>query len=131
MVFNTCQSIVTCYGLISCAPCYEPALFIHFFCTMFWACTIPPCNQIRLILCNFEANRTSQVDLSYSTIPTKLRDFMDIWNQVRYREMHLQLKGDLLEHICKKNCNNRQNNWSLFRFLFCTSILKCFKIMYV
>jgi len=58
-----------------------------------------------------EANRTSQVDLSYSTgMPTNVRDFIGIRNKVRDREMHLQLKSDLVEHIWKKFRNNQQNN---------------------
>ncbi|KAL1209355.1 Protein ALP1-like [Cardamine amara subsp. amara] len=50
-----------------------------------------------------QANRTSQVDFTYSTdMPSNLGNMMGIRNRLRDRTMHQQLKTDLVEHIWNK-----------------------------
>ena len=50
-----------------------------------------------------EANRTSHVDLTFSTdMPSNLNNIIGIRNRVRDRTMHRQLKADLVEHIWHK-----------------------------
>ncbi|KAG7577748.1 Harbinger transposase-derived protein [Arabidopsis thaliana x Arabidopsis arenosa] len=56
-----------------------------------------------------EATLTSQVDLAYSReMPTNLGNIMGRRNQVRDRDMHQQLKADLVEHIWRNFRNNRE-----------------------
>ncbi|KAL1193722.1 hypothetical protein V5N11_031632 [Cardamine amara subsp. amara] len=50
-----------------------------------------------------EANRTSQVDLTFSSdMPSNLGNMMVVRNQVRDRKKYEQLKADLGEHIWHK-----------------------------
>ena len=47
-----------------------------------------------------EINGSSHVDLTYSTdIPTNIANMMGVRTRIRDRQVHQQLKGDLLEHI--------------------------------
>uniref|UniRef100_A0A0D3DNG5 DDE Tnp4 domain-containing protein n=1 Tax=Brassica oleracea var. oleracea TaxID=109376 RepID=A0A0D3DNG5_BRAOL len=50
-----------------------------------------------------EDNGSSHVDLTYSTdIPTNIANMMSVRTRIRDRQMHEQLKGDLVEHVwCK------------------------------
>ena len=53
----------------------------------------------------------SLVDLTYSTdIPTNITNMMDVRTRIRDRQMHEQLKDDLVEHIWKKFGRDEDNN---------------------
>ncbi|XP_023643356.1 uncharacterized protein LOC111831939 [Capsella rubella] len=55
-----------------------------------------------------DTNRTSQVDMSYSTdIPSNIGNMMEIRSQVRDRTKHQLLKADLVEHIWQKFGTNQ------------------------
>ena len=50
-----------------------------------------------------EDNGSSHVDLTYSTnIPTNIANMMGVRARIRDRQMHQQLKDDLVEHIWRK-----------------------------
>jgi len=52
-------------------------------------------------------NGSSHVDLAYSTdIPTNIANMMSVRTRIRDRQMHQQLKHDLVEHIWRKYGNN-------------------------
>uniref|UniRef100_A0A0D3BT43 DDE Tnp4 domain-containing protein n=1 Tax=Brassica oleracea var. oleracea TaxID=109376 RepID=A0A0D3BT43_BRAOL len=54
-----------------------------------------------------EDNGSSHVDLAYSTdIPTNIANMMGVRTSIRDRQMHQQLKHDLVEHIWRKYGNN-------------------------
>ena len=47
---------------------------------------------------------SSHVDLTYSTdIPSNIANMMGVRTRICDRQMHQQLKDDLVEHIWKKN----------------------------
>uniref|UniRef100_A0A0D3AII7 Myb-like domain-containing protein n=1 Tax=Brassica oleracea var. oleracea TaxID=109376 RepID=A0A0D3AII7_BRAOL len=53
----------------------------------------------------------SQVDLTYSTdIPTNIANMMGVRTRIRDRQMHQQLKGDLVEHLWRKFGHYQDNN---------------------
>uniref|UniRef100_A0A0D3BLJ1 Uncharacterized protein n=1 Tax=Brassica oleracea var. oleracea TaxID=109376 RepID=A0A0D3BLJ1_BRAOL len=50
-----------------------------------------------------EDNGSSHVDLTYSTdIPTNIANMMGVRTRIRDRQMHEQLKVDLVEHVWRK-----------------------------
>uniref|UniRef100_A0A0D2ZU15 Uncharacterized protein n=1 Tax=Brassica oleracea var. oleracea TaxID=109376 RepID=A0A0D2ZU15_BRAOL len=50
-----------------------------------------------------EDNGSLHVDLTYSTdIPTNIANMMGVRTRIRDRQMHEQLKGDLVEHVWRK-----------------------------
>uniref|UniRef100_A0A0D3D0P4 Uncharacterized protein n=1 Tax=Brassica oleracea var. oleracea TaxID=109376 RepID=A0A0D3D0P4_BRAOL len=58
-----------------------------------------------------EDTGTSHVDLTYSTdIPTNIANMMGARTRIRDRQMHQQLKDDLVEHIWNKFGRNEDNN---------------------
>ena len=57
-----------------------------------------------------EDNGSSHVDLSYSTdIPTTIANMMGVRTRIRDRQLHQQLKADLVEHIWS-TCGRDQDN---------------------
>uniref|UniRef100_A0A0D3A9C2 DDE Tnp4 domain-containing protein n=1 Tax=Brassica oleracea var. oleracea TaxID=109376 RepID=A0A0D3A9C2_BRAOL len=53
----------------------------------------------------------SQVDLTYSTdIPTNIANMMGVRTRIRDRQMHQQLKADLVEHLWRKSRHYQDNN---------------------
>uniref|UniRef100_A0A0D3CJE8 DDE Tnp4 domain-containing protein n=1 Tax=Brassica oleracea var. oleracea TaxID=109376 RepID=A0A0D3CJE8_BRAOL len=57
-----------------------------------------------------EDNRSSHVDLTYSTdIPTNIANMMGVRTRIRDRQMHEQLKGDLVEHVWRKFGGDEDN----------------------
>uniref|UniRef100_A0A0D3CCC7 Uncharacterized protein n=1 Tax=Brassica oleracea var. oleracea TaxID=109376 RepID=A0A0D3CCC7_BRAOL len=58
-----------------------------------------------------EDNGSSQVDLTYSTdIPTNNANMMGVRIRIRDRQMHQQLKDDLVEHVLCKFGRDEENN---------------------
>ena len=58
-----------------------------------------------------EDNGSSHVDLTYSTdIPTNIANMMGVRTRIRDRQMHQQLKADLVEHIWRKFGRDEDNN---------------------
>uniref|UniRef100_A0A0D3AWG7 Uncharacterized protein n=1 Tax=Brassica oleracea var. oleracea TaxID=109376 RepID=A0A0D3AWG7_BRAOL len=58
-----------------------------------------------------EDTGTSHVDLTYSTdIPTNIANMMDARTRILDRQMHQQLKDDLVEHIWHKFGRDEDNN---------------------
>ncbi|XP_048607279.1 uncharacterized protein LOC106357942 isoform X2 [Brassica napus] len=58
-----------------------------------------------------EDNGSSHVDLTYSTdIPTNIANMMGVRTRIRDRQMHQQLKDDLVEHIWRKFGRDEDNN---------------------
>ena len=58
-----------------------------------------------------EDNGSSHVDLTYSTdIPTNIANMMGVRTRIRDRQMHQQLKDDLVEHIWQKFGRDEDNN---------------------
>ena len=58
-----------------------------------------------------EDNRSSYVDLTYSTdIPTNIANQMGVQIRFRDRQMHQQLKDDLVQHIWHKFGRDEDNN---------------------
>uniref|UniRef100_A0A0D3B2C6 DDE Tnp4 domain-containing protein n=1 Tax=Brassica oleracea var. oleracea TaxID=109376 RepID=A0A0D3B2C6_BRAOL len=54
---------------------------------------------------------SSYVDLTYSTdIPTNIANMMDVRTRIRDRQMHQQLKNDLVEHVWFKSERDEDNN---------------------
>uniref|UniRef100_A0A0D3DQN6 Myb-like domain-containing protein n=1 Tax=Brassica oleracea var. oleracea TaxID=109376 RepID=A0A0D3DQN6_BRAOL len=57
-----------------------------------------------------EDNGSSHVDLTYSTdIPTNIANMMGVRIRIRDRQMHEQLKGDLVEHVWRKFGRDEDN----------------------
>uniref|UniRef100_A0A0D3ASC5 Myb-like domain-containing protein n=1 Tax=Brassica oleracea var. oleracea TaxID=109376 RepID=A0A0D3ASC5_BRAOL len=57
-----------------------------------------------------EDNGSSHVDLTYSTdIPTNIANMMGVRTRIRDRQMHEQLKGDLVEHVWRKFGGDEDN----------------------
>uniref|UniRef100_A0A0D3DHL6 DDE Tnp4 domain-containing protein n=1 Tax=Brassica oleracea var. oleracea TaxID=109376 RepID=A0A0D3DHL6_BRAOL len=58
-----------------------------------------------------EDTGSSHVDLTYSTdIPTNIANMMGVRTRIRDRQMHQQLKADLVEHIWRKFGLDEDNN---------------------
>ena len=58
-----------------------------------------------------EDNGSSHVDLTYSTyIPTNIANMMSVQTRIRDRQMHQQLKDDLVEHVWLKFGRDEDNN---------------------
>ena len=58
-----------------------------------------------------EDNESSNVDLTYSTdIPTNIANMMGVRTRIRDRQMHEQLKADLVEHLWSKFGRDEDNN---------------------
>ena len=58
-----------------------------------------------------EGNRSSHVDLTYSIdIHTNLANMMGVRTRIRDRQVHQQLKADLVEYIWRKFGRNQDNN---------------------
>ena len=58
-----------------------------------------------------EDNESSHVDLMYSTdIPTNIVNMMGVRTTIRDRQMHQQLKDDLIEHVWFKFGRDEHNN---------------------
>uniref|UniRef100_A0A0D3B398 ENTH domain-containing protein n=1 Tax=Brassica oleracea var. oleracea TaxID=109376 RepID=A0A0D3B398_BRAOL len=58
-----------------------------------------------------EDNGSSHVDLNYSTdIPSNIANMMDFRIRIRDRQMHEQLKADLVEHLWSKFGRDEDNN---------------------
>uniref|UniRef100_A0A0D3CU29 Uncharacterized protein n=1 Tax=Brassica oleracea var. oleracea TaxID=109376 RepID=A0A0D3CU29_BRAOL len=58
-----------------------------------------------------ENNRSSHVDLTYSTdIPTNITNMMGVRTRIRDRQMHEQLKADLVELVWSKFGRDEDNN---------------------
>ena len=58
-----------------------------------------------------EDNGSSHVDLMYSTdIPTNIANMMNVRTRIRDRQMHQQLKDDLVEHVWLKFGREDDNN---------------------
>ena len=58
-----------------------------------------------------EGSGSSHVDLTYSTdIPTNIANMMGVRTKLRDRQMHEQLKADLVEHIWRKFRRDEDNN---------------------
>ncbi|XP_009107586.3 uncharacterized protein LOC103833242 [Brassica rapa] len=57
-----------------------------------------------------EDNGSSHVDLTYSTdIPTNIANMMGVRTRIRDRQMHEQLKSDLVEHVWRKSGGDENN----------------------
>ena len=58
-----------------------------------------------------EDNGSSHVDLTYSTyIPSNIANMMGVRTRIRDKQMHQQLKADLVEHIWNKFGRDQHNN---------------------
>ncbi|KAL0660795.1 hypothetical protein Bca4012_097632 [Brassica carinata] len=58
-----------------------------------------------------EDTGSSHVDLTYSTdIPTNIANMMGVRTRIRDRQMHQQLKDDLVEHVLRKFGRDKGNN---------------------
>ncbi|WZZ24153.1 hypothetical protein YC2023_007554 [Brassica napus] len=58
-----------------------------------------------------EHNGSSHVDFTYSTdTPTNIANMMGVRTRIRDRQMHQQLKADLVEHIWRKFERDEDNN---------------------
>ena len=58
-----------------------------------------------------EDNGSSHVDLTYSTdMPSNIANMMSARTRIRDRQMHQQLKADLVEHIWRKFGRDEDNN---------------------
>uniref|UniRef100_A0A0D3C1I9 DDE Tnp4 domain-containing protein n=1 Tax=Brassica oleracea var. oleracea TaxID=109376 RepID=A0A0D3C1I9_BRAOL len=58
-----------------------------------------------------EDNRSSHVNLTYSTdMPSNIVNMMGVRTRIRDRQMHQQLKTDLVEHLWRKFERNEDNN---------------------
>ena len=58
-----------------------------------------------------EGSESSRVVLTYSTdIPTNIAKMMSVRTRIRDRQMHQQLKGDLVEHLWRKFGRDEDNN---------------------
>ena len=58
-----------------------------------------------------EDTGSSHVDLTYSTdIPTNIANMMGVRTRIRDRQMHEQLKGDLVEHVWRKFGRDEDDN---------------------
>ena len=58
-----------------------------------------------------EDTGTSHVDLTYSTdIPSNITNMMGVRTRIRDRQMHQQLKADLVEHLWSKFGRDEDNN---------------------
>uniref|UniRef100_A0A0D3A5Z9 DDE Tnp4 domain-containing protein n=1 Tax=Brassica oleracea var. oleracea TaxID=109376 RepID=A0A0D3A5Z9_BRAOL len=58
-----------------------------------------------------EDNGSSHVDLKYSTdIPSNIANMMGVRTRIRDRQMHEQLKADLVEHLWSKFGRDEDNN---------------------
>ena len=58
-----------------------------------------------------EDNGSAHVDLTYSTdIPTNIANQMGVRIRIRDRQMHQQLKDDLVQHIWHKFGRDEDNN---------------------
>ena len=58
-----------------------------------------------------EDTGTSHVDLTYSTdIPSNIANMMGVRTRIRDRQMHQQLKADLVEHLWSKFGRDEDNN---------------------
>uniref|UniRef100_A0A0D3C3P3 Uncharacterized protein n=1 Tax=Brassica oleracea var. oleracea TaxID=109376 RepID=A0A0D3C3P3_BRAOL len=58
-----------------------------------------------------EDTGTSHVDLTYSTdIPSNIANMMGVRTRIRDRQMHQQLKADLVEHLWRKFGRGGDNN---------------------
>uniref|UniRef100_A0A0D3E787 DDE Tnp4 domain-containing protein n=1 Tax=Brassica oleracea var. oleracea TaxID=109376 RepID=A0A0D3E787_BRAOL len=58
-----------------------------------------------------EDNGSSHVDLTYSTdMPSNIVNMMSVRTRIRDRQMHQQLKADLVEHIWRKFGRDEDNN---------------------
>ena len=58
-----------------------------------------------------EHNVSSHVDLTYSTdTPTNIANMMGVRTRIRDRQMHQQLKADLVEHLWSKFGRDEDNN---------------------
>ena len=58
-----------------------------------------------------EDTGSSHVDLMYSTdIPTNIVNMMGVRTRIHDRQMHQQLKADLVEHIWRKFGRDEDNN---------------------
>ncbi|XP_048623319.1 uncharacterized protein LOC111209293 [Brassica napus] len=61
-----------------------------------------------------EDNGSTQVDLTYCTdIPTNIASMMGVRTRIRDRQMHQQLKDDLVEHVWLKFGRDEDNNCTL------------------
>ena len=57
-----------------------------------------------------EDNGSSHVDLTYSTnIPTNIANMMGVRTRIRDRQMHEQLKADLVEHVWRRFGHDADN----------------------
>uniref|UniRef100_A0A0D3BP26 DDE Tnp4 domain-containing protein n=1 Tax=Brassica oleracea var. oleracea TaxID=109376 RepID=A0A0D3BP26_BRAOL len=57
-----------------------------------------------------EDNGSSHVDLTYSTdIPTNIANMMGVRTRLRDRQMHEQVKGDLVEHVWRRFGGDENN----------------------
>ena len=57
-----------------------------------------------------EDNGTSHVDLTYSTdIPSNIANMMGVRTRIRDRQMHEQLKGDLVKHVWRRFGGDEDN----------------------
>ena len=57
-----------------------------------------------------EETGTSHVDLTYSTdIPSNIANMMGVRTRIRDRQMHEQLKADLVEHVWRKFGRDEDN----------------------
>ncbi|KAL0682441.1 hypothetical protein Bca4012_049288 [Brassica carinata] len=58
-----------------------------------------------------ESNRSAQVDFTYSTdMPSNIGNMMSIRNRIRDKQIHQQLKADLVENIWQKFGTNQDFN---------------------
>ncbi|CAN7014486.1 unnamed protein product [Brassica rapa subsp. trilocularis] len=58
-----------------------------------------------------EDNESSHVDLNFSTdIPSNVANMMGVRTRIRDRQMHEQLKADLVEHLWNKFGHDEDNN---------------------
>ena len=58
-----------------------------------------------------DETRNSHVELTYSTdIPSNIANMMGVRTRIRDRQMHEQLKADLVEHVWRKFGRDEDNN---------------------
>uniref|UniRef100_A0A0D3EDK9 Uncharacterized protein n=1 Tax=Brassica oleracea var. oleracea TaxID=109376 RepID=A0A0D3EDK9_BRAOL len=68
-------------------------------------------DKLKIEFLQGEDNESSQVDLTYSTyIPTNIANMMGVRIRILDRQMHQQLKDDLVEHVWCKFGRDEDNN---------------------
>ena len=71
-------------------------------------------NTLNLMFSEFQqgdGNGSSYVDLTCSTdIPTNIANMMSVRNRICDRQVHQQLKTDLVEHIWRQFGRDQDNN---------------------